>query len=262
MNQYNQEFRLQDGMDVVSSDGDKVGEVSEISTTYFAIQQGFFFPKTYYVPASAIASVDDKVHLNVSKEEAMNQDPSWDQRPDDTMDAGAATWPTAGETPASGLERDPEPFEHDQDSPRTHVNEDDDLRIDVAEEELVARRREVDRGGVLINKDVVEEEQSIDVPVTEERVEVTRHAVDRDAAPGDTAFQEDTIEVPVHGEEIEVSKEARVVEEIEVDKVAEQRTEHVSDTVRREEVNVDGEQVGDASANAPKSGRRNSKKRR
>ena len=97
-----------------------------------------------------------------------------------------------------------------------------------------------------IEKDVVAEEQTLDVPVTEERVEVTRRAVDRDAGADDTAFTEGTIEVPVRGEEVEVDKRARVVEEVDVDKTAEQHTERVADTVRREEVRIDGENIDDA----------------
>ena len=257
----NQEFRLQEGMDVVSSDGDKVGEISEISPEYFVVQKGFFFPETYYIPASAIASVDDKTYLNVSKEQALNQDPPWDQQPDEAAVAGAETWPAGGNAAsADRLESDPEPFEHEQDSQRTHVNEDDDLRVDVTEEELVARRRDVDRGDVVIDKEVVAEEQSIDVPVTEEHVEVTRRAVDRDVAPGEDTFTEGTIEVPVHGEEVDVEKRTRVTEEIDVDKEAVQHTERVSDTVRHEEISVDGEQVGRASGKEQQ-GRRGKKKR-
>lgn len=148
-------------------------------------------------------------------------------------------------TDFAGLEKDEAPFEHEQDSQRTHVNEDDRLRVDVAEEELTATKREVDRGSVTIEKDVVTEEQQIDVPVSEERVNVQRRTVDRDVPPGDEAFKEGTIEVPVFGEEVEVEKVSRVTEELEIEKEAVQATERVTDTVRREEVVVDGDVVED-----------------
>ena len=54
-------------------------------------------------------------------------------------------------------------------------------------------------------------------------------------------FQERTIEVEERGEEAVVSKEARVVEEVVVRKEAEQRTETISDTVRKTEVDVEDE---------------------
>ena len=113
----------------------------------------------------------------------------------------------------------------------------------VHEEELSARTRQVERGAVEIDKDVVAEEQAIDVPVTEEHVEVTRRTVDRDVAASADAFEEGTIEVPVRGEEVDVEKRTRVVGEVDIDKTAEQRTERVTDTVRREEVTVNDDVI-------------------
>ena len=45
--------------------------------------------------------------------------------------------------------------------------------------------------------------------------------------------------MPVTTEQVELQKQARVAEEIVVSKEATQRTERVTDTVRREEVYVD-----------------------
>lgn len=146
---------------------------------------------------------------------------------------------------SAGREQDQAPFGHGQDSSGTHVHEDADIRIDLAEEELTATKREVDRGSVNIEKNVVSEQQQIDVPVTEERVNVQRRTVDRDVAPGEDEFREGTIEVPVFGEEVEVEKRSRVTEELEIEKEAVQATERVTDTVRREEAVVDGEVVDD-----------------
>nr|MBA2276241.1 YsnF/AvaK domain-containing protein [Chloroflexia bacterium] len=118
------------------------------------------------------------------------------------------------------------------------------INVPVHEEELTATRREVERGSVRVEKDVVEEEQTLDVPVTEERVTVQRRTVDRDATADDTAFEGGSIDVPVRGEEVDVQKRARVTEEVEIGKEAVERTERVSDTVRREEVRVDDETTG------------------
>ena len=54
-------------------------------------------------------------------------------------------------------------------------------------------------------------------------------------------FQDRTIEVEEKSEEAVVSKDARVKEELVVKKDVEQRTETVSDTVRRTEVEVEDE---------------------
>lgn len=119
----------------------------------------------------------------------------------------------------------------------------DEATIEVHEEELTAAAREVERGEVRVSKNVVEEQQTLEVPVTEEEVEVTRRRVDRPVTADDHAFEEGTIEIPLTGEEVDVEKRARVVEEIDVDKAARTHTERVSDTVRREEVTVEGDNV-------------------
>ena len=132
-----------------------------------------------------------------------------------------------------------QPFDHDVEGHLHDEHRDNTLDVPLAEEELTARTRQVERGAVRVDKDVVEEEQTLEVPVNEERVTVNRRAVDRAATASDTSFTEGEIEVPVRGEEVEVGRETRVREEVEIGKEQVQRTEHVSDTVRREEVSVD-----------------------
>lgn len=120
-----------------------------------------------------------------------------------------------------------------------HAVEGDTLDIPVFEEELTATTRQREVGEVQVSKDVIAEEQVLQVPVTEERVHVQRRAVQGDATPDANAFQEGTFEVPIRGEEVELQKRTRVAEEVEVAKEAVQRTEQVSGTVRREEVVVE-----------------------
>ena len=108
------------------------------------------------------------------------------------------------------------------------------------EEELTATVRQQEAGAVRIEKDVVTEEQTLNVPVTEERVRVERRIVDRPVSAADAdAFEETVIDVPLRTETVDLQKQARVAEEVVVSKEASQRTEQVSGTVRREEVFVD-----------------------
>ena len=234
-----------------------MGSISEVSVDHFVVKKGFFFPNDNYIPTSAVNNVeDDKVYLNVTKDEAMSQDPSWEERPvgvASTGAAGSSEYPT--DTTSSGMQDDPEPFDHDQDSSRTHVNEDDHLRVDINEEELTATTRQVDRGEVGINNTVVTEEQEIDVPLTEERVNVSRRSVDREATAAADAFTEGTIDVPVHGEEVDIQKRTRVTGEVDVDKEAVQSTQRVKDTVRREEVTVEGDVVEGSQSTGSRSDR-------
>jgi uncharacterized protein (TIGR02271 family) len=116
--------------------------------------------------------------------------------------------------------------------------------IPVAEEELHVGKREVNRGRVRLHSRVVERPVQEQVTLREERVDVERRPVSgttQAGALGADPFQERTIEVEERGEEAVVSKEARVVEEVVVRKEADQRTETISDTVRKTEVDVEDE---------------------
>jgi uncharacterized protein (TIGR02271 family) len=116
--------------------------------------------------------------------------------------------------------------------------------IPVAEEELHVGKREVNRGRVRIQSRIVERPVQEQVNLREERVQVERRPASGTTQAGtlaDDAFQERTIEVEERGEEAVVSKEARVIEEVVVRKEADQRTETISDTVRKTEVDVEDE---------------------
>jgi uncharacterized protein (TIGR02271 family) len=223
------------GDDVYGSDGDKVGTVADVQPSYLVVEKGFFFPTDYYIPLSAVASAGDgQVSLNVARDAALNS--GWDTVPDvvPTGMTDSATAFAEGDvsmTSSGGGRTEMAGYE---------VAAEDEIRVPVMEEELSATVREQEAGAVRIEKRVVEEDRVLDVPVTDEQIRVERRIVDRPVGASDTqAFEEITIDVPVTTEEVELQKQARVAEEIVVSKEAVQRTERVSDTVRREEVYVD-----------------------
>ena len=116
--------------------------------------------------------------------------------------------------------------------------------IPVAEEELHVSKRDVSHGRVRVRSYVVETPVSEQVNLRQEHVDVERRPVSgltRTGTISGDAFKERTIEVEERSEEAVVSKEARVTEEVVVRKEAEQRTETISDTVRRTEVDVEDE---------------------
>jgi uncharacterized protein (TIGR02271 family) len=122
---------------------------------------------------------------------------------------------------------------------QTNLTDQDHIVVPVHEEELVATKREREAGEVQITKNVVAEERTLEVPITEERVQVTRRVVDRAGDSGDMAFREETIEVPLTTQEVDLQKRVRVSEEIEIDREQVQTTQAVTGTVRREVVDVD-----------------------
>jgi uncharacterized protein (TIGR02271 family) len=111
--------------------------------------------------------------------------------------------------------------------------------VPVREESLSATKTARELGEVRIEKDVVAEERTLSVPVTEERVRVERRVGRPAGGAADAgAFQDETIEVPVYGEDVQLQKSVRVAEEVEIGKEAVQREQQVTGTVRREEVRV------------------------
>ncbi len=240
------QWSFQEGDEVYGSDGDKVGKIVAVQPNYVVVEKGFFFPTDYYIPTSAVATYDDgKAYLTVAKDAALNQ--GWDTEPTIdadattggyTADMGSTTTPI-GTMPSTDMGSGVDISADTMMTDTTRVEGTDTIRVPVHEEELTAVTRQRQIGEVGIEKTVVEEQRTIEVPVTEERVRVERRVVDRPADAGDTtAFEEGTISVPIQGEEVQLQKTTRVAEEVEVGKEAVQRTEQATGTVRREEVRV------------------------
>ncbi len=115
--------------------------------------------------------------------------------------------------------------------------------LPVMQEELQVGKREVQRGGVRVYSHVTEQPVQEQVQLREEQVNVERRPVNRAVSQSDmAAFKEGSFEVTETDEEAIVSKQARVVEEVAINKNVQQRTETIKDTVRRTDVDV--EQLG------------------
>jgi len=222
---YGDYVTLVPGMDVYASDGDKVGTIREATEQSITVEKGFFFPKDYVIPISAVEGVDDndRVYLLVTKDAALSE--QWGTG----MASETATTATTGMAATGTV-----------DTGATDVTDAAATRVPVYEEDLTAVKRPVSRGAVRIQKELVTENKTVTVPVTEERVRITQ--VDTNemvGADAGNAFQEGVIEVPLTGEEVELQKTARKTGEVVVEKEAVQHDEQVSGEVRREEVRVD-----------------------
>jgi len=115
-----------------------------------------------------------------------------------------------------------------------------EMRVPVVEERLAVGKREAELGEVQIRKTVTEEEQTVPVTLRREEVNVEQVDVkDRPLRAGEDVFKEETIRVPVRGEEAVVAKEAVVTGEVVVNKETTTREEQITDTVRKQHVDVD-----------------------
>lgn len=124
----------------------------------------------------------------------------------------------------------------------------DTKRMALREERLSIDKQRVKTGEVHLGKDVIEEEQVIDVPVTREEVRVTRTPVNEGDYTGDVGEIGDgeDVSVPVTREEVNVQKRAVVTEEVGLEKRSVQDTERVGATVRKERARIETD--GDADA--------------
>lgn len=149
-------------------------------------------------------------------------------------DLGGAT---AGGTAARG-----DRTAHDDHAGRTRGEGEETL--EVTEEEVDVGTREVERGGVRARTYVKEEPVEKDVRVRDESVHVDRRPVDRAVTDTDDAFREKSVEMTETDEEPVVRKRARVIEEVVLSKDVDEHTETVRDTVRKTDVDVEGEAGG------------------
>lgn len=111
--------------------------------------------------------------------------------------------------------------------------------IPVYEEQLQVGKRDVNRGRVRVRSYIVETPVTEQVSLHSETVQIDRRPVDRPIGAADVAFQDRVIEAEESAEEAVIAKSARVKEEITLRKVADDRVQTISDSVRHTEVEVD-----------------------
>ncbi|MBC8123072.1 MAG: YsnF/AvaK domain-containing protein [Gemmatimonadaceae bacterium] len=111
-------------------------------------------------------------------------------------------------------------------------------RIELLKEVLRVNKQKVQSGEVTLRKEVITENQTIEVPLTHEEIVIERHPVEGRETQG-TIEAGQEIRVPLTEEQVTVEKRSVVVEEISVGKREVEETERVSDTVREEKLIVD-----------------------
>lgn len=125
-------------------------------------------------------------------------------------------------------------------------------RIQLREERLQATKTPTQVGEVNLHKEVVSEQQNIDVPVSHEEVYIERRAGSGQVS--DTPIREgEAIRVPVREEQVNVTKQTVDKGEVAIGKRPVQETQKVTDTVRREEARVERE--GDVSVEGDDTGK-------
>ncbi len=115
-------------------------------------------------------------------------------------------------------------------------------RIQLLGEILRVHKEWVSRGEVRLRKEVVTEQQNIEVPTTREELVIERvQGSGREAAGDEVGSGQKEIRVPLREERVQVEKKPVVNEEIRVGKRQVQDSKQVTDQVRHEELRSDTE---------------------
>jgi uncharacterized protein (TIGR02271 family) len=110
-----------------------------------------------------------------------------------------------------------------------------DLRL--RKEELDINKSKVQKGDVELSKEIVEEQKTVDVPVTHEEVVIERKPINNETSDSPIS-DEETIRIPVSEEQVNVGKHTVVTGEVSAHKREIQETKRVDETLKREEARI------------------------
>ncbi len=123
--------------------------------------------------------------------------------------------------------------EHNYNAPNT---------LELLEERLTVNKDRIVAGLVKVGKHVVTEERNVNVDLEEEHANIERTNVNRptERRIGDVDGNQ-TIEIELEAERAHVNKETYVTEEVNIGKTTERHTETIVETIKREELDIDGD---------------------
>lgn len=129
-------------------------------------------------------------------------------------------------------------FGNDDDTRKeTTDNTADTTKLRLHKEELDIAKNKVQKGEVELSKEIVEEQKTVDVPITREEVVIERRTLNNEACDSPIT-DEEIIRIPVSEERVDVDKHTVVTGEISAHKRVIEDTEHIDETLKREEARV------------------------
>ena len=251
-------------------DGDKVGGVQDVYVNdtsgqpdFVSVNHGLFGAGTSIVPLRGHTLRDGELHLAFPKDR-INDAPDLDENGHLTTEdqdafyrhygltetkdvttydtgrhAAAGAAGAAGAGAAAGERRDVKDVETDAAAAGAAATDKD--AIIRSEEQLNVEKDRVESGQVRLRKYVVNETETVEVPVEREEVRVVREPItDADRANFDGKIGEQEASVTLHEERVNVNKESVPVEKVSLEKDTVQDTERVSEELRKERFDTDG----------------------
>jgi uncharacterized protein (TIGR02271 family) len=243
----------------------KIGTITTHNTQagYFVAQKGMFFPHDLYIPVDAVTSTDaSSVYLNLTNDQL--RDERYKALPATSGATGAAMTGTARPDlrPVAGESRAPqasdrvdkivkeappatvkpqEPATVKPQEPATvKPQEVEDITVPLREETLTANRTREQIGAVRVHRYVIEEDETIEAPVSHEEVTI-EHVARSDLPVGTDVFTDKDVDVPLMGERLSLGKQTHVADEVHIHKRLVTEQQYASGTVRREQIRVEGD---------------------
>src|SRR5215203_2203205 len=223
------------GADLVDRDGDKIGSIEEIyldaqsnEPEWALVNTGLFGTKSTFVPIRDASREGDDLQVPVEKAQVKDA-PSIDPDGQLSQQEESELYRHYGLDYSSGGDVDGR-------------GDSDDDAITRSEEELRVGTAQRESGRVRLRKYVETEEVEQTVPVQREEVRVEREPItddNRDAALSGPDISEDEHEVVLHEEEVVAEKRAVPKERVRLEKDQVTDDRQVSDTLRKEQVEVD-----------------------
>jgi len=246
------------GYEVYSATDEKVGGIHDalVDETgrfrYLVIDTGFWvFGKKVLAPIGRVRMDYDRrrVYITGLTKDQVERLPEYND--DMTVDydyeervrgiyrpTTATTAPVASSS--STYDRNTYNYEHDRSLYDT--DEQNHQKIKLYEERLLTSKQRQKTGEVAVGKHVETETARVSVPIEKERVIIERsNPTDtREVTPGEVDFREGEVaRMEVYEETADIQKKAFVREEVSIRKEVERDTVDATETIRREELDID-----------------------
>ena len=250
-----------EGRELIDRDGDKVGTIEALyrdeetqSPEWAAVRTGLFGTKQTFVPITGAQPSGEQVQVQFAKEQIKDApridpegEPSLEQEEElyryygmtysatgaeHMAEGGPAAAETESATPGRG------PVGRGVSGPAT------DEAMTRSEEELHVGKARRERGRARLRKYVVTEEVRRTVPVQREHVRIEREPISAenvDAAMAGPEISTEEHEVVLHEEVPVVEKRVVPKERVRMDKETRVEEEQVSEDVRKEQIEAEGE---------------------
>jgi uncharacterized protein (TIGR02271 family) len=240
------------------STGDKVGKVGQIylddttgNPSWVTVSTGLFGTSETFVPLEGasfdgddlrLAHSKDKIkdaprldvdqHLSPQEENELYRyyglESSYAGQETRTQDTGVATGTTTG---TAGTTR----------TTGTTGHTTDEAAMTLSEERLEVDKESQEAGRARLRKYVTTDTETVSVPVKKEKLTVERNPVEGARSGGTISEGEDVEDITLREERAVVGKETVDVEEVRVGKETVTEQEQVSEQVRKEHVEVEGD---------------------